>query len=548
MKIFGQLVDIHSRDIYPVEIRINEGNIESIKQTLNAPDFYILPGLIDAHIHIESSMITPGAFGYEAVKHGTGGVVSDPHEIANILGWSGIEYMIRNAGKSPVKFWFGAPSCVPATNFETNGATLNSIEIKKLMARKDIKYLSEMMNFPGVISKDKEVMGKIAAAKRAGKPIDGHAPGLTGTDLRKYINSGISTDHECNTLEEAKEKISMGMKILIREGSAARNLDALKELFNLSPEMIMLCSDDLHPEMLLEGHINKLVGRLISEGFNLFDVIRGATINPIKHYNLEAGVLQKGERADFIVVDDLKKMDVKETWIGGEKVFNNGERSFTYHPDKPINNFKCSKIDTNDILVNRLPGKLRVIQAFNGELVTKEIQMNMPGSNIVNIDRENDILKIVVKDRYNNSPPSTGFIKGFDLKDGAFAGSIAHDSHNIICIGTNDNDIVIAINEIVKLNGGLAVSVNGKTTSLQLNIGGIMTTKSCREVAKEYSNLNELVRSLGCLMTAPFMALSFMALLVIPDLKIGDRGLFDVNRFKPVSLFIGPAGQNNILH
>lgn len=548
MKIFGQLVDIHTRDIYPAEINIYNGNIESVKRKSNGPQFYILPGLIDSHIHIESSMLTPGAFGYEVVKHGTIGVVSDPHEIANVLGWSGIEYMIRDAEKSPVNFWFGAPSCVPATDFETNGAILNSINIKKILERPDIKYLAEMMNFPGVILKDKEVMRKIAAARRAGKPIDGHAPGLTGTDLRKYINSGISTDHECSTLEEAKEKISMGMKILIREGSAARNLDTLKDLFNLNPEMIMLCSDDLHPEMLVERHINKLIGRLISEGFNLFDVIRSASINPIKHYNLDAGVMQKGQRADLIIVGDLKKMDVRETWISGEQVFNNGVRSFTYNPDKPLNNFKCSKIGTSNILVNRFPGKLRVIQAFDGQLLTKEIQMNIPHNNIVDIDTGNDILKIVVKDRYNDSPPSMGFIKGFDLKDGAFAGSIAHDSHNIVCIGTNDIDIVNAVNEIIKLEGGLAVSVKGKTTSLQLNIGGIMTTKSCAEVAEEYSNLNELVRSLGCMMKAPFMTLSFMALLVIPDLKIGDRGLFDVNQFKPVSLFKDPAGQNNILH
>jgi adenine deaminase len=395
-----------------------------------------------------------------------------------------------------------------------------------------------MMNFPGVIFSDKEVIKKLAAAKKYGKPVDGHAPGLRGEDLKKYVNSGISTDHECSTMDEALEKISLGMKVLIREGSAARNLDALKGLFYLYPGMIMLCSDDLNPEMLAEGHINKLIGKLITEGFDLFDVIRSATINPAIHYNLEAGMLQTGQRADFIVVGDLKKMDIKETWIGGEKVFDNGRRSFSYNPGKPLNNFRCSSIHTQDILIKNSRGQIRIIEAFDGEILTKSIQMNVPPGNYVNADPENDILKIVVKDRYKDAPPAVGFIKGFGLKDGAFAGSIAHDSHNIICVGTNDNDIVIAMNEIIKLKGGLAVSANNRIISLQLNIGGIMTTRSCPEVAEEYGLLNERVRSLGCRMHAPFMTLSFMALLVIPDLKIGDRGLFDVTKFKPVPLFI----------
>lgn len=313
MKIHGHLVDIHKRDIYPAIIHILKGKIHKIDRTGTAPDIFIMPGLIDAHIHIESSMVTPGAFALAAVRHGTTGVVSDPHEIANVLGERGIKFMMNDAEKVPVKFWFGAPSCVPATSFETGGATLNHIEIKRLLELPEIKYLSEMMNFPGVIYDDKEVHRKLDIARKLGKPIDGHAPGLTGEMLRKYAAAGISTDHECSTLEEAKEKISLGMKILIREGSAARNLNFLKELFNTNPEMVMLCSDDLHPEMLQKGHINKLVALLISEGFNEFDVIRGATINPVRHYNLEAGLLQPGDNADFIIVDSLRKMNVFET-------------------------------------------------------------------------------------------------------------------------------------------------------------------------------------------------------------------------------------------
>jgi adenine deaminase len=538
MKILGHLVDIHNRDIYPAIISVKKGKIDNIERTGEAPDVYIMPGLIDAHIHIESSMITPGAFASAAVRHGTTGVVSDPHEIANVLGIKGVKYMIKDAGKVPVRFWFGASSCVPATSFETSGASLSHIEIEKLLKLPEIKYLAEMMNFPGVIYDDKEVYKKLEISRKLGKPVDGHAPGLKGNMLKKYISAGISTDHECSTLEEAEEKISLGMKILMREGSAARNLNSLKELYNTYPEMVMLCSDDLHPEMLLKGHINKLIANLITEGFNAFDVIRSATINPVKHYGLEAGLLQLGQSADFIIVDSLRKMNVIETWIKGKRVFYNGNVLFTYKPGKAINNFRCLPIDESEINIPNEHSKIRIIEAFDGELLTKELIKPSGTKRFLDSDIDNDILKIVVKDRYKDSIPAAGFIKGFGLKNGAFASSIAHDSHNIISIGTNDNDIVNAINEIIRLKGGLAVSYGGKVISLQLNIGGIMTTYSCGEVADNYEKLNEFVKSLGCTMSAPFMTLSFMALLVIPELKIGDRGLFDVNRFELVPLFV----------
>lgn len=543
MKIKGNLVDVHLRKVYPAEITVSNGRIAAIERRENAPEVYILPGLIDSHIHIESSMITPGAFGYAAVRHGTAGVVSDPHEIANVLGWKGVEFMIRDAAKSPVRFWFGAPSCVPATAFETNGATLSGEEIEKIMGREDIKYLSEMMNFPGVIFKDKEVMRKIEAARKYGKPIDGHAPGLSGEKLKKYILAGISTDHECSSLEEAREKISLGMKVIIREGSAARNLDSLKNLYKSDPEMVMLCSDDLHPEMLEKGHINKLIARLVTEKFDLFDIVRSATVNPVQHYKLESGLLLKDQSADFILVDDPASMNVKETWIRGERVFENGRTNFTYKPGKALNNFNCSFISPEDIKVPVNGRMIRIIEAFDGELLTGEIHKAITDSRLVEADAAEDTLKIIVKNRYTDSPPATGFIRGFGLKKGAFAGSIAHDSHNIVAVGTNDEDIAGAVDEIVRLKGGLSVSVSGRKDSLQLNIGGIMTTRSCEEVAREYGQLNELVRSLGCRMASPFMTLSFMALLVIPALKIGDRGLFDVNKFKPVPLFVDAEGK-----
>jgi adenine deaminase len=538
MKIFGQLVDIHSRDIYPACVSISKGKIENIEKLTSAPEVYIMPGLIDSHIHIESSMITPGAFAMTAVRHGTCGVVSDPHEIANVLGIEGVEFMIDDAKKVPLNFYFGAPSCVPATGFESNGAILDHNSIRKLLGRKDIKYLSEMMNFPGVISGDKEVIKKLEYAKLVGKPIDGHAPGLSGVLLRKYVEAGISTDHECSNLNEAKEKISLGMKILIREGSAAKNLDSLKELFSTNPDMIMLCSDDLHPEMLEKGHINKMIARLISEKYDLFDVIRSATINPSKHYNLNAGLIRKGDDADFILVDSPEKMNVHETWIKGEKVFDDGKVLFIYDAGSAINKFNCKLINEHDIKVKNNNGDIRIIIANDGELLTRETRISSGSSEYVSPDINSDILKIVVKDRYRDLPPAVGFIKGFGLKKGAFASSIAHDSHNIISIGTNDKDIATSINEIVRLHGGLAVSSGKAVGSLQLNIGGIMTTRSCEEIAHDYDNLNQLVNSFGCTMKAPFMTLSFMALLVIPDLKIGDRGLFDVKKFEPVPLFV----------
>jgi adenine deaminase len=538
MKVPGLLVDIHSRKIFPAVITVENGRIRKIVENGKIEGNYILPGLIDAHIHIESSMVTPGSFAVEAVSRGTIGVVSDPHEIANVLGVKGINVMIEDGEKVPLKFWFGAPSCVPATIFETSGAAINASDIKELLNRKEIKYLSEMMNYPGVIFRDKEVMEKIKIAIEIRKPIDGHAPGLTGNDLRKYIAAGISTDHECSTIEEAREKITMGMKILIREGSAARNLAALKELFKTNPQDLMLCSDDLHPEMLRKRHINKLIADLVTEGYDLFDVIRSATMNPIFHYGLEAGMLRIGDPADFIIVDDPGKMNVLETWINGKKVYEKGKTTFKYKPGKSINKFNCSELIKENISIKATGSKVRIIEAFDGELLTKEVLGELPGKLFLESDTDADILKIVVKDRYNDNQPAVGFIKGFGLKKGAFASSVAHDSHNIICIGTNESDIIAAINEVVKMKGGLAVVNKGNIETLRLPIAGIMSDMPVKEVADKYESLSALVKSFGCSMSAPFMTLSFMALLVIPELKLSDKGLFDGRKFGLVQLFV----------
>ena len=538
MKVTGRLIDIHERLIYPAIIHFENGVIRVIERTNQSPEYFILPGLIDAHIHIESSMITPGTFAQVAVRHGTTGVVSDPHEIANVLGIEGIDFMINDAKKVPLHFWFGAPSCVPATNFESNGASINHMGIEKLLARKEIKYLAEMMNFPGVIYNNEEVRRKLNAARKFFKPIDGHAPGLSGESLQKYISAGITTDHECSSLEEAKEKISLGMKILIREGSAARNLESLKELIRTHPQMVMLCSDDLHPEMLLLRHLNKIVAKLITEGFDLFDVIKSCTMNPALHYGLESGLLMPGSPADFILVDDYKKMNILETWINGKMIFDRGKVLFNYNKGKNINKFNCSEIKQNDILVHKSGKKMLVIEAFDGELITKKIVTETGTGRLIESDTKNDILKIIVKDRYNDTPPAIGFIKGFGLKRGAFASSVAHDSHNIICVGTSDEEIVSAVNEIVKLQGGLSVSSEGKISSLKLGIAGIISDDSCEEVAAGYEALSNEVKAMGCCFKAPFMTLSFMALLVIPELKLSDKGLFDGKQFCLTSLFV----------
>jgi adenine deaminase len=532
------LIDIHKRKIFPAIITIKNGKIGNIELNKGNEGNFILPGLIDSHIHIESSMVSPGSFAMEAVSRGTIGVVSDPHEIANVLGTDGVNIMIEDGEKVPLKFWFGAPSCVPATKFETSGAKINSAGIKELLSRKEIKYLSEMMNYPGVILGDNEVMEKIKISIDKGKPVDGHAPGLTGEDLKRYVAAGISTDHECSTIEEAREKISLGMKILIREGSAARNLDALKELYKTNPQDLMLCSDDLHPEMLMKRHINKLISKLVSEGYDLFDVVRSATINPVFHYGLEAGLLRIGDPADFIIVDDPGKMNVLETWIDGKKVFEKGKTTFKNKFGKSQNKFNCSEIQEESIAIKLTGGKIRIIEAFDGELLTKEIIRELPAEKGIESDTETDMLKIVVKDRYNDAPPAVGFIKGFGLKKGAFASSVAHDSHNIICIGTRDSDIAAAINEVVKMKGGLAVVNEGNIETLKLPIAGIMSDRPVSEVADKYASLSSLVKSLGCRMSAPFMTLSFMALLVIPELKLSDKGLFDGRKFELVPLFV----------
>ena len=538
MLIRSNLVDIHRRSVYPAEIMVQNGRIASIREIPEKQKDFLLPGFIDAHVHIESSMVTPVAFSREVVRHGTVSVVSDPHEIANVLGREGVNFMVENARKTPLKICFGAPSCVPATNFESSGAELNAEEIRKLFKIPEIGFLSEMMNFPGVVNNDVDVLLKIRVARELGLPVDGHAPGLRGDDLTKYVAAGISTDHECFTYEEAEEKIQQGMKILIREGSGARNFNALIPLLRKYPEQIMFCTDDLHPDDLLRGHINKMVIRAVKEGYDLFDTLRAASWNAAKHYHLSTGMLRESDPADFILVDSLEEMNVISTFIDGRQVFERGEVKIEETLTTRPNIFNIKPVTTGDLAIKKRGNRIRVIQALDGELITNEKEQGVfekEGMAIQNVEK--DILKITVINRYQQQKPATGFIQGFLLKKGAIASSIAHDSHNIICVGASDNAMIQAINWIINHRGGIALSDELHVEGLPLEIAGIMSAGSASNAAEVYHSLTLQARKLGSEMKAPFMTLAFMALLVIPEIKLSDRGLFDGNKFSFVPLF-----------
>ncbi len=537
-RVSGNIVDVLNSSIYPGTLEIKDGRIVNILKDHGKYNIFIIPPLVDSHVHIESSMLVPSEFARIAVRHGTVAVVSDPHEIANVLGREGVVYMIEDGKRVPFRFYFGAPSCVPATRFETSGAVLGSQEVEELLNREEIKYLSEVMNFPGVINKDPEVMAKIELAKRYRKKIDGHAPGLRGDALKKYVEAGVSTDHETVQPEEALEKLKAGMKLQIREGSAARSFDALVNLIEDYPDECMFCSDDKHPDELLRGHINELVKRALNMGYDIMKVLRAASVNPIRHYGLDVGLLQKGDYADFVIVDNLRDFNILRTYIKGVLVSENGETMLPEFPVDVVNNFKTEEKRVSEISVKRKGRMINVIEAIDGQLITRRIkEVPKTSNNYVVSDPERDILKIVVVNRYRNAPPAVGFIKGFGLKRGAIAASVAHDSHNLIAVGVEDEDIVKALNLVIKNKGGLAVACGTLQEILPLPVAGLMSDRNGFEVGQRYSQLDRLAKELGSRLSAPFMTLSFMALLVIPELKLSDKGLFDGERFEFVDLF-----------
>jgi len=544
--ITGNLVDVHQKKIYPAEVIVENGRIKSIKEIHNSPPdsyrdttyTYILPGFIDAHVHIESSMLVPSEFARLAVVHGTVATVSDPHEIANVCGMKGVEFMIANGKTVPFKFHFGAPSCVPATSFETAGAVLDSNDVKKLLENDDIYYLSEMMNFPGVLNEDEEVMKKISAAHHLLKPVDGHAPGLRGDDAKKYIGAGITTDHECFTREEALDKLQNGMKVIIREGSAAKNFEALIDLLHEYPNQMMFCSDDKHPDSLVRGHINQLCARAVAKGIDLFKILQAACINPVQHYKMKVGVLNEGDAADLIVVKDLKTFEVLKTYIDGRLVAENGKSKIESVKTGIINRFDCDPIKRDDLYING-PAKqqIQVIEALDGQLITNKYSQDVDplvGDDEYELasNTDIDILKIVVVNRYIDSKVAIAFIKNFGLKSGALASSVAHDSHNIVAVGTNDESIRDAVNMIIEHRGGVSFVSDDTEMIVPLPVGGLMSNEDGYKVAEQYSLIDKAVKYAGCSLSAPFMTLSFMALLVIPHLKLSDLGLFDGDKFE----------------
>jgi adenine deaminase len=535
----GNIVDVLNGIIFKGAVTIDNGVIQSVVKKEVSSTNYILPGFIDAHVHVESSMLIPSEFARLAVTHGTVATISDPHEIGNVLGIEGVKYMLDNGKKVPFKFYFGAPSCIPATSFETAGAEIDVEDTEELLQMPEIVYLAEMMNFPGVLSKDETVMKKIQLAHQYKKVVDGHAPGLRGEDAKKYIAAGITTDHECFTAEEALEKLQYGMKILIREGSAAKNFEALIDLMHDHHDNMMLCSDDKHPNDLVVSHINQLVKRAIKKGIAPMKVFQAACVNPVKHYGMKVGLLQLNDPADFIVTDNLTDLTILETYIDGKLVAKNGKSFINSVKAEIVNNFNCNKISEKDIEVAADSNKIRVITVEDGQLITKQMVAEMtPKDNCLFSDTSKDVLKLVVVNRYNPSTPSVAFVKNFGLKEGAMASTVAHDSHNIIATGVNDADIVAAINLLIEHKGGVSAVNYEFKGILPLPVAGLMSVEDGYTVAEKYELLDKKIKTWGCTLQAPYMTMSFLALLVIPDLKLSDKGLFDGTKFKFTSLFV----------
>jgi len=538
-QVEGNIVDIIQGRIQPGRVVIEGNRIAAIEGMSHKYNRYIIPGFVDAHVHVESSMVTPVEFSRMAVRHGTVAAVSDPHEIANVLGEEGIKFMVENGKKTPFKFLFGAPSCVPATPFETAGAVIDASAIRKILGMEGIGFLAEMMNFPGVVNGDPEVMEKIRVAHAKNVPVDGHAPGLRGERLKKYVNAGITTDHECSSREEALEKIELGMKILIREGSAARNFEELIPLMESFPESLMFCTDDSHPDTLAKGHINQLVMRAISLGYDLFDVLRVASFNAVKHYGLNMGLLKVGDPADFIVVQDLKDFRILDTYIDGVRVYGEGDVHISPVETELKNAFTDRSVTPSEFRVMKQSNRMHVIQAKDGELITQRTLITLKdGEKEVHSDPDHDLLKISVINRYDPEiKPSVGFVSGFGIRHGAMASSIAHDSHHVVCVGVSDRHIAETVRWIFSNRGGIAVHDGNTISGLPLPIAGLMTGDPVKMTGERYLELTRIAGNMGSSLQAPFMTLSFMSLLVIPSLKIGDRGLFDVDAFSFTPLF-----------
>lgn len=527
----ANLVDIAARRVFAAEIGWSAGVIGRIDELGAANPAWpcLIPGFIDAHVHIESSLLPPAEFARLAVRHGTVASVSDPHEIANVLGIDGVRWMLANAAQTPFHVLFGAPSCVPATAFETAGARLGVADVETLLATPGIGYLSEVMNFPGVLAGDRGLLAMIAAARRRGLPVDGHAPGLSGEAAAAYAAAGIGTDHECATLAEAEDKLRAGMAILIREGSAARNFETLHPLISRYPGRIMLCTDDCHPDDLARGHIDRLVARAIAHGHDLFAVLEAACLTPQRHYGLALGQLRVGDPFNAALVDNLRDFTVRATWLAGELAAENGQSCLPPVPCQPINRFAARAVRPEELCVAPSDADFsRVIAAEDGQLLTRELRLPLHGPSVAD-----DVLLIAVVNRYTPTAPAVALVRGFGLQAGALASSVAHDSHNVIGVGCDAASLATALNAVIAAQGGLAlVDGDGQVDCLPLPIAGLMSDLAGDTVASRYAALSDGVRHrLGSPLRAPYMTLSFMALLVIPELKLSDRGLFDGRAF-----------------
>jgi len=524
----GNILNVFTGDIYPAEIIIEDGIIKMVRKIKADFDGILLPGFIDSHTHIESSLMTPSSFAEATIPHGTTAVISDPHEIANVMGLEGIDFMIDDSKRVPLKFFFTAPSCVPATEFETAGAKIGINEIRTLLERDDIVALGEMMDFPGVISENPEVIKKIEVAREACKPIDGHAPLLSGDDLCKYVEKGISTDHESVYAEEAREKKELGMKIMIREGSSAKNL---QDLASMGGDFLV--SDDIEPRDLIEGHMNAILRKAVEYGIDEVEAVRMVTINPADHYSLDFGAIAPGRSADIVLVDNLKNFTVKKVFIDGRLVAKDGKRLFKIRGEErtPLQ----GKIRIKDLEPSRLeiqaPGnkaRVRIINVFDGQIITSESAQELPSiDGIIQPLPEDDILKASVIDRYGHGNIGNGFVKGFGIQEGALASTVAHDSHNLIVVGTSTDYMMEAI-DVLKGVGGLVAVAPDEYIHLKLPVAGLMSHERVNILAYKARQLNDFVADMGSSLSNPFMTMSFLSLLVIPRLRLSDKGLFNV--------------------
>jgi len=547
----ASIINVFSGEIIPGSIAVAKGYIAGFgsypaKRVVDMKGRFVAPGFIDAHVHIESSMSCPAEFARCVLPHGTTTVAADPHEIANVLGAEGIGYMIDSSKDQPVNIYYTLPSCVPATDMETSGAKLGADDLLPFMNNSQIIALAEMMNFPGVIYRDNEVLRKIEGMKKQRKPVDGHAPGLTGRDLHAYISAGISSDHECTTEKEAKEKLNAGMHIMIREGTGAKNLKNLLPIINRqTSRRLMWCTDDRHPhDIIKEGHIDFIVRSAIRMGLDPLTAIQMATINTAEYFGLNnVGAIGPGRQADLVVFSDIKNPVIEEVYFRGNLAAREGKILPEIKKPAPLNIWPSMNVDIDkiDFSIPAVSRQARVIEIIPHQLITGQslIKVAVSGNSAIS-DIKRDILKIAVVERHKGTGnTAVGFVRGFDLKQGALASSVAHDSHNIIIVGTNDEDMKTALEAVFKMGGGLAAASNGKIlANLSLPIAGLMSLQPVKTIKEKLDNLIDISREFGSSLNDPFMTLSFLALPVIPELKITDKGLVDVAKFRIVPLFV----------